>query len=114
MTSRKLLITVSCGILVGVIGPVLLVQNSESIKIRWYTWKLGSEDAAVRKKAFGWLKRLAKDNLKDKRLESFFKHSESLKQVKAEGKKSSLISVAAKGDFVDLNILLNNLIIFPF
>jgi len=86
MKSRKLLLTVSLGILVAIAGAGVVIQNGESIKIRWYTWKLGSEDAAVRKKAFGWLKKRAKDNLKDSRLQVFFKHPESRKQVEADRK----------------------------
>jgi len=109
-TNRKLLLTVSLGILVAIIGPVLLVQSSESIKIRWNIYKLGNEDATTRKKAFGWLKRLAKDNLEDKRLKAFFKHPESLKQVEIEAEAKleiPLISAVNDGNLVYLRILLD-------
>ena len=63
MTNRKLLLTVSLGILAAIAGAGVVIQKGESIKIRWYVWKLDSEDAATRKKAFKWLKRLAKENV---------------------------------------------------
>jgi len=89
-SSRKLLLTVSCGILVAIAGAGVVIQKGESIKIRWYVWTLDSEDEATRKKAFGWLKRLAKENIEDKRLEAFFKHPESRKQLEAEKYLSSV------------------------
>jgi len=107
MTNRKLLIGVSLGILIAIIGPVMLVQNTESIKIRWYTWKLDSEDATTRKNAFEWLKTLAQKNLEDKRLKAFFKHPESRRQVEAKKDPPALVSSAKNGDLVELKILLD-------
>jgi len=128
-TTRKLLITVSCGILVAIAGAGVVIQKGESIKIRWYTWKMGSEDTAVRMKAFEWLYKKAEINIEDTRLEAFFKHPESRKQAVAEGKnnllgvsvvrkfssgwyveweaKNPLFSAVENGDLVNLKILLD-------
>ena len=107
MTNRKLLLTVSLGILAAMIGAWVVIQNSESIKIQLYTWKLDSENETARKKAFEWLKTLAKKNLKDRKLKAFFKHPESQRQLESEGKKP-LFSAVASGDFVNLMILLEH------
>jgi len=53
--------------------------------------KLDSKTKAEKKKAFDWLKKLAEENIDDSRLKAFFKHPESLKQVKTRWNEPSLI-----------------------
>ena len=108
MTHHKFLLTVAIGILAAMIGAWVVIQNSESLKIMWYTWKLDSKDITARKKAFEWLKTLAKEKLEDTKLKAFFIHPESRKQVEAELEPPFLVSAAKNGDLVDLKILLDH------
>jgi len=119
MKSKRLYITMSIFIVLMVGGGTFISVYFEDIQIKWYIWKLDSEDKAEKNKAFEWLKTIAKDNLEDKRLKAFFKHPESLEQVEFEldemekplsfstdWKKPSLFSAVENGDLVDLKIML--------
>jgi len=107
MKSKKLYITMSIFIVVMVGGGTMVSVYWEKIQIRCYIGKLDSEDKNEKKKAFEWLKTLAKKNIEDKRLMAFFKHPESGKQLNVEGKNHSLHLAAKNGDIVDLKILLD-------
>jgi len=95
-------------IVVMVGGGTFVSVYWKDIQIRWYIHKLDSEDKGERKKAFDWLYKKAKKDMEDSRLEAFFKHPESLKQVEVDkwGEPISLVSAVENGEIVELKILL--------
>jgi len=110
MKSKKLYISMSIFIVVMVGGGTVFSFYFEDIQIRYYIWKLDTNNEAEQKKAFEWLYEKAEEDIEDKRLKAFFKHPESKRQVELEdewGDPISLFSATENGEFVNIKILLD-------